>query len=70
MGYDLSNEEHEVDFERVAAETGLAWLLLFDNGYTVWFPKSRCYITPNDGGPGVLTAHAWLLDNNEIHYEL
>lgn len=69
MTYDLSNEEYSVEFESVSHETPLAYLLRFDDGREIWLPKSQCYIAPDDGGAGVLTAPAWLLDDKEINYD-
>lgn len=70
MGSDLGNELYDVEFDAVEAITALAWLLRLDDGCTHWLPKSRCHISHDDGGKGILTAPAWLLDEKEIHYEL
>ena len=67
--YDYQSEDRDVDFECIVKETGSAWLLKFDNDRAVWFPKSRCSITHDDGGRGALTAPIWLLEKACIHYE-
>ncbi len=69
MGYDLSNELHPVEYDSLIKVTVLAWLLRFDDGREIWLPKSRCAISHNDGGKGILEAPAWLLEDKEIHYE-
>ena len=68
--YEDSCEEYSVEFEGIDHETPQAWLLRFDDDLSIWFPKSQCTIAPNDGGPGALTAPAWLLDKNDINYEV
>ena len=70
MGYSMSNEEYSVEFESIVHDTGLAWLLRFDDRRELWLPKSQCYLDNEDGDNGVLTAPAWLLDEKEINYEV
>lgn len=62
-------EDQEIAFEKLVHETGQAWLILFDNGQSYWFPKSQCTIETDERPGGMLYAPTWLLDKNGIHYD-
>ncbi len=68
--HERGNEPITIPFIRIVHETPAAWLLLFDEGATVfddskqeWFPKSRCSLDEN---ASEITIPEWLAIEKDL----